>query len=38
LEVHSFFSEIPPDVVDEEGKPVVISEGARSLSQMNGSW
>ncbi len=28
LEANGFFSKIPPEVVDEEGNPVVISEGA----------
>ena len=37
LEANGFFSEIPPEVVDEEGNPVVISEGAQALPQMNGS-
>ena len=37
LEANGFFSEIPPEVVDEEGNPVVISEGALALPQMNGS-
>jgi Ca2+-binding RTX toxin-like protein len=37
LEANGFFSEIPPEVVDEEGNPVVISEAANALPQMNGS-
>ncbi len=37
LEANGFFSEIPPGVVDEEGNPVVISEAASALPQMNGS-
>ncbi|HSX92683.1 MAG TPA: calcium-binding protein [Hydrogenophaga sp.] len=37
LEANGFFSEIPPEVVDEEGNPVVISEAAQALPQMNGS-
>jgi hypothetical protein len=37
LEANGFFSEIPPEVVDEEGNPVVISEAASALPQMNGS-
>ncbi len=34
LEANGFFSEIPPEVVDEEGNPVVISEAASALPQM----
>ena len=37
LQANCFFSEIPPKVEDEEGNPVVISEGALALLQMNGS-
>ncbi len=40
LEANGFFSEIPPEVVDHNsdgGNPVVISEGAQALPQMNGS-
>ena len=37
LEANGFFSEIPPEVVDEQGNPVVISEAAQALPQMNGS-
>ncbi len=33
LEANGFFSEIPPEVVDEEGNPVVISEVASALPQ-----
>lgn len=32
-----FFSEIPPEVVDEAGNPVTVSETAQALPQMNGS-
>ena len=37
LEANAFFSEIPPQVVDEAGQPVAISETANALPQMNGS-
>ena len=37
LDSNGFFSEIPPEVVDEAGNPVVISEAAQALPQMNGS-
>ena len=37
LEANGLFSEIPPEVVDEEGNPVVISETAQALPQMKGS-
>ena len=37
LEANGFFSEIPPEVVDEAGNPVTITETAAALPQMNGS-
>ncbi|MBL0943036.1 MAG: hypothetical protein IBJ04_01735 [Hydrogenophaga sp.] len=37
LEANGFFSEIPPEVVDEQGNPVVIGDAAQALPQMNGS-
>jgi len=37
LEANGFFSEIPPEVVDESGNPVTITEAAQALPQMNGS-
>ena len=37
LEANAFFSEIPPEVVDEAGSPVTITETAQALPQMNGS-
>ncbi|MCY1547203.1 hypothetical protein D9M68_832460 [compost metagenome] len=37
LEANAFFSEIPPEVVDEAGNPVTITESAQALPQMNGS-
>ena len=37
LEANGFFSEIPPEVVDEAGSPVTITETAQALPQMNGS-
>lgn len=37
LEANGFFSEIPPEVVDEAGNPVTITAEAAELPQMNGS-
>lgn len=37
LEANAFFSEIPPEVVDEAGSPVTVTETAQALPQMNGS-
>jgi Ca2+-binding RTX toxin-like protein len=37
LEANNFFTEFPPEVVDETGNPVPISEQAQALPQMNGS-
>lgn len=37
LQANGFFSEIPPEVVDEEGQPVSITEAAQALPQMNGA-
>ncbi|QRR33346.1 hypothetical protein JNX00_17100 [Hydrogenophaga sp. YM1] len=37
LEANAFFSEIPPQVVDEAGQPVVITQAASALPQMSGS-
>jgi hypothetical protein len=37
LEANGFFSEIPPEVVDEAGNPVTVTEAAAALPQMNGS-
>jgi len=37
LEVNAFFSEIPPEVVDEAGSPVTVTQTAAALPQMNGS-
>ncbi|WP_457279434.1 calcium-binding protein [Polaromonas sp. P5_D5] len=37
LETNNFFTEFPPEVVDEAGNPVPISEQARALPQMDGS-
>ncbi|WP_281272934.1 calcium-binding protein, partial [Hydrogenophaga borbori] len=37
LEANGFFSQIPPEVVDEAGNPVVITQAAHALPQMNGS-
>ncbi|MDP3835693.1 MAG: hypothetical protein Q8Q82_17175 [Hydrogenophaga sp.] len=37
LEANGFFSEIPPEVVDEAGNPVTVTETAAALPQMNGS-
>ncbi|MGX5648963.1 hypothetical protein ACWKW4_01755 [Hydrogenophaga borbori] len=37
LEANAFFSEIPPQVVDEAGQPVVVTQAASALPQMNGS-
>jgi len=37
LEANAFFSEIPPEVVDEAGSPVTITQTAAALPQMNGS-
>jgi Ca2+-binding RTX toxin-like protein len=37
LETNNFFTEFPPEVVDEAGNPVVISGQAQALPQMNGS-
>jgi hypothetical protein len=37
LEANGFFSHIPPEVVDEAGSPVTVTEAAQVLPQMNGS-
>jgi Ca2+-binding RTX toxin-like protein len=37
LETNNFYSEFPPQLVDEAGNPVAITEQALSLPQMNGS-
>ncbi len=37
LEANAFFSEIPPEVVDENGLAVTVTDAALALPQMNGS-
>ncbi|WP_457282706.1 calcium-binding protein, partial [Polaromonas sp. P5_D5] len=37
LETNNFFTEFPPEVVDEAGNPVPITAQAQALPQMNGS-
>jgi hypothetical protein len=37
LEANNFFTEFPPEVVDEAGNPVAITAQAQALPQMNGS-
>ncbi len=37
LEANNFFTEFPPEVVDEAGNPVPITTQAQALPQMNGS-
>jgi hypothetical protein len=37
LETNNFFTEFPPEVVDESGNPVAITTQAQALPQMNGS-
>jgi hypothetical protein len=37
LETNNFFTEFPPEVVDEAGNPVAITTQAQALPQMNGS-
>jgi hypothetical protein len=37
LEANNFFTEFPPEVVDEAGNPVTITTHAQALPQMNGS-
>jgi hypothetical protein len=37
LEANNFFTEFPPEVVDEAGNPVTLTTQAQALPQMNGS-
>ncbi len=37
LEANNFFTEFPPEVIDEAGNPVPITAQAQALPQMNGS-